>query len=70
MSEQYITKVYRQHTTAVTSVPVGVRVKLGLNVSDHIVWQVSENSPFVQLFKVQVTGKNYDGDNRDSDRED
>lgn len=70
MLEQYITKVYRQHATAVTSVPVGVRVKLGLNVGDHIVWQVSENSPFVQLFKVRVTGKNYGGDSRNPDRKD
>jgi len=70
MAEQYVTKVQRQHSSMVTSIPLVVRVKLGLKLADHIVWQVDEQSKFVQIFKVIYGGLKDDGNKRNSDRPD
>jgi len=61
MSEQYITKAYRQRTSLVTSIPIQVRTRLELNKGDHLVWQVRANSEFVQIFKVPTGGNKNDG---------
>ena len=51
-----VTKVHRQHNSVVTTVPVKVRVRLGLNAGDYIVWQVDDASNFVQISKVVAGG--------------
>ena len=70
MSKQYVTKVYRQRSSLVTSVPIEVRKKLELTNKDHLVWQVDERSNFVQVSKVVAGGKNNGRDNGNSDRKD
>lgn len=69
MSDQYVTKPYRQRTSMVTSLPIGVRVKLGLSNGDHIVWQVNDDSNFVQISKVVPGVKKNGRDSRSSNRE-
>lgn len=66
MIKEYVTKAYRQRTSMVTSVPIDVRIKLGLTIGDHIVWQVDESCNFVQLSKVVAGGNKDAGNNRDS----
>lgn len=61
MKKHYVTKAYRQRTSIVTSVPIHVRIRLGLTNGDHIVWQIDEASDFVQLSKVVPGGKSKDG---------
>jgi len=60
MAEQYITKAHRQHNSMVTTIPIAVRERLGLLNGDHIVWQVSEDCKFVQVFKATFGVKNSD----------
>lgn len=57
MTEQYVTRTHRQHTTIVTSIPKGVQMGLGLNKGDYLVWQVDGRSRFVQISKVVAGGK-------------
>jgi len=70
MKNEYVTKVYRQRTSMVTSVPVDVRIRLGLSIGDHIVWQVDDESDFVQISKVVARGNKNDGAKRDIGRKD
>jgi len=70
MSEQYITKVQKQHSTLVTSIPLAVRMKLELTKADHIVWQVDNLSEFVQISKVVSGGSSHDRSKGNSDRKD
>ena len=49
---QYVTKLYKQHTTLVTSVPKGVIEELGLKRGDHLFWEIDMNTGYVQLCKV------------------
>ena len=70
MVSQYVTKLHRQHTSVVTSVPRGVQRALELKSGEHLVWQVNEACQFVQVSKV-VPGGQYRGkDNVGSGRED
>lgn len=59
MVRQYVTKIHRQHTTAVTSIPKPVQTALELTSGDYLVWQVDKSSAFVQLSKVVAGGKNH-----------
>ena len=70
MFEQYITKAYRQRTSLVTSIPIEVRVKLGMKKGDYIVWQVDEQSAYVQIRKVPVGGNSNDRSKGNYDRKD
>lgn len=63
MVKPCVTKVHRQHNSVVTTVPVEVRVRLGLNAGDYIVWEVDDVSNFVQISKV-VPGGSEDGGNK------
>lgn len=56
---QYVTKLHRQHSSMVTSVPVMIRIHLELTNNDHLVWEVDDNSDFVQISKVVPMGKNH-----------
>lgn len=58
---KYVTKIYRQHTTLVTSIPFNVRAALELTSGDNLLWQVDENSDFVQISKVVPRGGKHDG---------
>ena len=68
MYETYVTKIYRQRSSLVTSIPMEVRNRIGLLNCDHLVWQVNEGSNFVQISKVVVGGTNNVGDSGTSDR--
>lgn len=68
MANTCITKIHRQHNSLVTTVPVEVRVRLGLNAGDYLVWQVGEVSNFVQISKVVPGGNKNGGDKRPSTR--
>ena len=70
MFYQYVTKLQQQHSTMVSSVPAAVRAVLGMKAGDHIMWQVDEESDFVQVCKVVPGGKSHGGDSGDSDRKD
>lgn len=70
MATQYVTKVYGQRTSLVTSIPIGVRARLGLKKGGHLVWQVDEESNFVQILKVVARGNEHDRGKRDSDQKD
>lgn len=70
MVQQYVTKVHRQHTTHVTSVPVAVREQLVLKAGDYLLWFVDPASPFVQLCKVVQPGVKNVRAKRNSDRKD
>jgi len=70
MAKQYVTKAYRQRTSMVTSIPIEVRIRLGLSMGDYIVWQADEDSDFAQLSKVVAGGNRNGGDKRNSDRKD
>ena len=59
MFYQYVTKLQQQHSTMVSSVPAAVRAVLGMKAGDHIMWQVDEESDFVQVCKV-VPGRKSD----------
>lgn len=48
-TKQYVTRVHRQHSSLVTTMPLRVRSQLELTKGDHIVWTVDENSNFVQI---------------------
>lgn len=70
MIYQYVTKVYKQHQTVVTSVPMAVREKLGIEGGDNLLWEVDVDSGFVQMCKVVRGGGENVRDNRNSHRED
>jgi len=70
MSEQYVTKTYGQRTSMVTSIPIGVRAKLGLTKGGHIVWQVDKNSNFVQISKLAPGVEENESGIGNSDRRD
>jgi len=70
MATNHVTKVYRQRSSLVTSLPIAVRVKLGLNRGDHIVWQVVDNCQFVQVSKVVAGGNSNDDGKGNSDQKD
>lgn len=59
-----VTKVHRQHSSVVTTVPVEVRVRLGLSTGDYMLWQVDDVSNFVQISKVVAGGNKDVGDSR------
>jgi len=58
MVNQFVTKLYKQRTSTVTSVPVAVKQQLKLKKGDYLVWQVENNSNFVQISKVVTGGEN------------
>lgn len=70
MIRQYVTKTYKQRTTVVTSVPKAVRQQLELTRGGHLLWEVDENSDFVQCSSVVPRGKNYERSGGNSDRKD
>lgn len=66
----YVTKIHRQHNSMVTTVPIEVRIRLGLTNGDHLVWQVDSVSNFVQISKL-VPGARVDvRDKGNSNRKD
>ena len=67
---KYMTKVYKQHTTMVTSLPIAVRDRLRLTKGDYLFWQVDRNSDFVQISKVEPRGIVNGKTKGNSDRED
>jgi bifunctional DNA-binding transcriptional regulator/antitoxin component of YhaV-PrlF toxin-antitoxin module len=67
---QYITKPYKQRTSTVTSIPRDVRRALNFEKGDYLIWEVSQNSYFVQISKFIPRGKSNERCNRNSDRED
>ena len=70
MNSHYITKLHRQHTTVVTSIPRPVQRALEVQCGDHLIFQVSERSRFVQISKVEPQGEKNAGNNRNSGSED
>ena len=52
MIKMYVTRAYRQRSTIVTSLPGNVRGRMGLRPGDYVLWQVDDDSHFVQLSKV------------------
>ena len=70
MVHSCVTKVHRQHNSVVTTVPVEVRVRLGLNAGDYIVWEVDDVSNFVQISKVVSGGRKDIGSKRITNRPD
>ncbi|MBA7706734.1 hypothetical protein ES703_115591 [subsurface metagenome] len=70
MAEQYVTRIHRQHTTVVTSIPKGVQSALELTSGEYLVWQVDRRSLFVQVSKVVAGGKRHDRGKGDSDKKD
>lgn len=70
MIYQYVTKVYKQHQTIVTSIPKTVREELGIKRGDNLLWEVDMVTGFVQMCKVVPRGEIYGRDNRNSDRKD
>lgn len=69
MVGQYVTRIHRQHSSVVTSVPKGVQQVLQLKSGDYLLWQVSEGSLFVQVCKVNPGGVGYAKDNERAGRE-
>jgi len=67
---QYVTKLYKQHTTVVTSVPIAVRDELGLKEGDNLLWEVDASTGFVQLCKVVRRGEINARDKRNSAKQD
>lgn len=65
-TKQYVTRVHRQHSSIVTTIPIGVRRQLELTKGDHIVWVVSENSNFVQIYNLVTGDKNHVRDGKNS----
>lgn len=63
---QYITKVHKQHTSLMTSIPVHVQRQIELMKGDYLVWQVDENSDFVQICNFDARGNRYDRGDQDS----
>lgn len=70
MIYQYVTKVYRQHSTMITSVPKAVREELGITDQDNLLWEVDPVSGFVQMCKVVRRGEINAKDSRNSGRKD
>ena len=70
MTKHYITKLHRQHTTVVTSIPRAVQRVLEIKTGDHLIFQVNESSRFVQISKVVVAGDKNAGNSGHRSRED
>jgi len=70
MVNQYVTKIHRQHTSVVTSLPKAVREQLELTAGDNLFWEVDEASQFVQVCKVVRRGELNAANKRNSDRKD
>lgn len=70
MSKDYVTKVYSQKTSLVTNIPKAVREKLELTKHSNLLWQVDENSCFVQICKVVPMGGIYAKSRRNRYRKD
>ena len=70
MSKHYITKLHRQHTTVVTSIPKAVQRALDVKPGDHLIFQVNNSSRFVQISKVEPQGDKNGGFTANSNRED
>jgi len=70
MVNQCVTKLYKQHTTVVSCIHPLVRKQLKVGAGDHLLWQVDEQSNFVQVSKVVFGGVQNEGDSRNSDRKD
>lgn len=67
---QHVTKVHKQHSSMVTSVPIPVQVWLELTKESHIVWQVDTESNFVQVGRVVAGGKSHGRGSGNSDSKD
>jgi len=70
MSKTYVTKIYQQRTSLVTSLPMEVRNRLGLTKGEHLVWQVDKDSNFVQISCVVAGGKSNEECSGNSARKD
>jgi hypothetical protein len=70
MVHQYVTRVHRQHSSMVTSVPLAVRERMQLTNGDHLMWQVDDSSDFVQMCKVVARGDKNHGAKGNIDKQD
>lgn len=68
MAEQYVTRIHKQHTTCVSSVPKGVQFGLKIKPGDYLVWVVDRRRKIVEVSKVFPGGKRHADSKRDSVR--
>lgn len=70
MVKQYVTKIHRQHTTVVTSIPKPVQKAFELTSADYLVWQVDSTSVLVKLRILVIRGNTHGRGKKHSDRKD
>lgn len=67
---QFTSKVFRQHSSLVITLPKGVCEQLGISKGDVVLFEVEQGEVAAVMGKIAMRGCEDDRDSRNSDRED
>lgn len=70
MKDEVIKRVFRQHTSLVTVVPLAVRKLLGIKQGDYVFFTWSRGRKCVRFGKVELRKGRSNGDKRYTNRSD
>jgi len=70
MQYQYVTKLHKQHSSIVSSIPKAMAEELELKAGNHLMWTVDTLSDDVQVCKVRSRTESDGSDKRNQHRKD